>query len=407
MCVNRQLNCYSRYVTDQPDVPSPVDEGTVELVRLVRGADSLSRAEIGQRTGWARVTVNQRLDRAVEAGLLREVGAATSARGRPAARFALDAGRAQILVADIGASGMRLATTDLLGTVLRRTDHPIRIADGPDVVLKQVTEGLLELQDPDVALWGVGVSVPGPVEFATGTVVSPPIMTGWDGTCIPARLAQFGSLIFVDNDVNAMVMGERAASYPAVDNLLLIKVGTGIGAGIIATGRTLRGARGAAGDIGHIRADVAGAGDPPLCRCGQLGCVEAYAGGWAILRDLAAAGRDVSTVDDVVLAVQNGDPVATRLVREAGRTLGATLADAVGLLNPAVIVLAGQLSSTGEHLLAGVRERIYSRSLPLAIRDLHIAASDLRGDSGVRGLAHGALDRLFQADHLNRALAVG
>ncbi len=393
-------------MTIPSEEPYAVDDGTVELVRLIRAADSLSRAEIGQRTGWARVTVNQRLDRAVEAGLLEEIGTASSARGRPAARFAGNPNRAQILVADIGASGMRLAATDLLGTILRRGDQTIRIADGPDVVLDQVTTALQSLQDPDVPLWGVGVSVPGPVEFATGTVVSPPIMTGWDGTCIPGRLAQFGPLIFVDNDVNAMVMGERAASYPRVDDLLLIKVGTGIGAGIIANGRTLRGAQGAAGDIGHIRADVASDAAPPLCRCGQLGCVEAYAGGWAILRDLAAAGRDVHTVDDVVLAVQNGDPVATQLVREAGRTLGATVADAVGLLNPAVIVLAGQLASTGEHLLAGIRERIYSRSLPLATRDLHIAASELDGDSGVRGLAHGALDRLFEAKHLNQALAV-
>ena len=407
MHVNRQLSCYSWRVSIRSEEPYAVDEGTVELVRLVRAGHSLSRAEIGQRTGWARVTVNQRLDRAVEAGLLAEIGTASSARGRPAARFALNAHRAQILVADIGASGMRLAATDLLGTVLRRSDQTIRIADGPDTVLDQVTTALLSLQDGDVPLWGVGVSVPGPVEFATGTIVSPPIMTGWDGTCIPGRLAQFGPLIFVDNDVNAMVMGERAASYPVVDDLLLIKVGTGIGAGIIATGRTLRGAQGAAGDIGHIRADVAGAADPPLCRCGQLGCVEAYAGGWAILRDLAAAGREVHTVDDVVKAVQNGDPVATSLVREAGRTLGATVADAVGLLNPAVIVLAGQLSNTGEHLLAGIRERIYSRSLPLAMRELHIAASELHGDSGVRGLAHGALDRLFEAEHLNQALAVG
>ena len=319
----------------------------------------------------------------------------------------LNAQRAHLLLADIGASGMRLARTDLAGTVLQRNDQPIRISDGPDVVLEAVSAGLAELRDPDLPLWGVGTSVPGPVEFANGTVVSPPIMTGWDGTNIPERLGHLTPLVFVDNDVNAMVMGERAASYPVVDDLLLIKVGTGIGAGIIATGRTLRGAQGAAGDIGHIRADVAGAADPPLCRCGQLGCVEAYAGGWAILRDLAAAGREVHTVDDVVKAVQNGDPVATSLVREAGRTLGATVADAVGLLNPAVIVLAGQLSNTGEHLLAGIRERIYSRSLPLAMRELHIAASELHGDSGVRGLAHGALDRLFEAEHLNQALAVG
>ena len=395
-------------MTAHADAAYALDEGSVELVGLVRTGGPLSRAEIGERTGWARVTVNQRLDRAVDAGLLVPAGTSSSSRGRPAARFALNADRAQLLLADIGASGMRLAATDLTGRVLQRTDQPIRIADGPDVVLGAVCEGLEALRDGARPLWGVGVSVPGPVEFATGTVVSPPIMTGWDGTNIPSRLRdQFGPLVFVDNDVNAMVIGERAARYPDVDDLLLIKVGTGIGAGIIATGRTLRGAQGTAGDLGHIRADVTTDGEPPLCRCGQLGCVEAYAGGWAIMRDLAAAGRTVESVDDLVAAVQNGDPLATRLVRDAGRVLGSTVADAVGLLNPAVIVIGGQLSITGEHLLAGVRERIYSRSLPLAMRDLRVAASDLAGDSGVLGLAHGVLDRLFTPGPLNQALALG
>lgn len=377
-------------------------------MRLVRERQPLSRPDIGEFTGWARVTVNQRLDRALEAGLLVTSGTASSPRGRPAAQFVINADRAHLLLADIGASGMRLARTDLAGRVQQRADQQIRISDGPDVVLAAVSEGLSALDIGDNPVWGVGVSVPGPVEFATGTVVNPPIMTGWDGTCIPARLGErFGPLIFVDNDVNAMVMGERAARYPAVEDLLLIKVGTGIGAGIVATGRTLRGADGAAGDIGHIRAEIDADLPAPLCRCGQVGCVEAYAGGWAIMRDLAEAGQPVDRVDDVVLAVQRGDALATRLVRDAGRVLGATVADAVGLLNPAVIVIGGQLSATGEYLLAGIRERIYSRSLPLAMRDLHIAASDLAGDAGVLGLAQGVLDRLFTAEHLNQALTVG
>lgn len=385
-----------------------VDEGTCDLVRVVRDAGGLNRAEIGERTGWARATVNQRLDRAAAADLLVAAGTTSSSRGRPATRFALNADRAHVLLADIGASGMRLAAADLRGKILRRMDQSIAIADGPDQILAAAAQGLQQLRDRGVPLWGVGVSVPGPVEYATGTVVSPPIMSGWDGAVIPERLADLSPVVFVDNDVNAMVVGEREMRYPAVADLLFLKVGTGIGAGIIASGRTLRGAQGAAGDIGHIRADVEHLDRPvPLCRCGQLGCVEAYAGGWAIVRDLRAAGHDVTTVDDVVVGVRNGDALATRLVRDAGLVLGATVADAVGLLNPAVIVVGGQLSATGEHLLAGVRERVYSRSLPLAMRDLQITISDLGGDAGVLGLAHGILDRLLTAPRLNQALASG
>ena len=137
-----------------------LDDGTVDLVRLARFGGPVSRAEISERTGWARVTVNQRLDRAVESGVLSSAGQSTSARGRPAARFGINAGRAQLLLADIGASGMRLAATDLEGRVLRRVDQTIRIADGPEVVLAAVETGLAALREESVPVWGVGVSVP-------------------------------------------------------------------------------------------------------------------------------------------------------------------------------------------------------------------------------------------------------
>jgi predicted NBD/HSP70 family sugar kinase len=382
-----------------PRDAADLDLGTAELLALYRATGPLTRAEVSARTGWARMTVNSRLDRLVELGLLEAHGQTTAGRGRPANRFRFHAGRGALLVADIGASGMRLALCDLGGAVLRRVDAAIDIADGPDAVLGEVERQFDRMvADEGVAggVWGVGTSLPGPVEYATGTVVEPPIMTGWNGTCVPDRLGRrYGAPVLVENDVNAMARGEQAGCYPDVADLLFVKAGTGIGAGVIANGAVLRGAQGAAGDIGHTWADTEGAGARPLCRCGKQGCVEAYASGWAIVRDLAAAGRPVTSVDQVVELVLHGDPVATSLVRDAGRVIGAGLAHVVSLLNPSVIVVGGQLAGADEHLLAGIRERIYARSLPLATRDLRITRSRLDGDAGVLGLAHGLADTVL------------
>jgi predicted NBD/HSP70 family sugar kinase len=387
-----------------------MDLGTAELLGLVRAHGPLTRAEVSERTGWARMTVNGRIDRLVEVGLLQADGLASTSRGRPAARFRFNPDRGLLLIADIGASGMRLAVCDLAGTVRRRADEDIDIAAGPDEVLSEVERRFDELladETGDGSVWGVGISLPGPVEFATGTVVEPPIMTGWNGTRVPDRLADhFRATVFVDNDVNAMALGEQRTCYPGVGDLLFVKTGTGVGAGIIANGNVLRGAQGAAGDIGHTWADVDDAGERrPLCRCGKQGCVEAYASGWAIVRDLAAAGQPIETVDQVVERVAFGDPLATSLLRDAGRVIGSSLAHVVSLLNPSVIVVGGQLAAAGEHLLSGIRERVYARSLPLATRDLQIVRSRLDGDAGVTGLARGLADAVLSPANLTGVTA--
>ncbi|MGY1653013.1 ROK family protein [Geodermatophilus sp. SYSU D01119] len=389
----------------------PMDAGALSLLQVFRSAAAseagLTRADVGERTGWARVTVNSRLDALVDAGLLTEAGLVVGSRGRPATRFRFDPTSGQLLVADVGASGMRLAVCDLAGTVLAREDTTSDVAAGPDAVLGTALDGLTRLraQVDGAPVWGVGVSLPGPVEAATGRIVSPPIMTGWDGVAVPPLVQRrFPVPVLVENDVNAMAAGERAAVHTDVDDLLFLKVGTGVGTGIISNGRVVRGAQGAAGDLGHTWADAgpdeslgatARQDGRPLCRCGKVGCLEAYASGWALVEQLARAGSDVRSVDDLVLGLRAGDWQVVAAVRAAGRILGAAVAHTVSLLNPSVIVVGGQLAVGGEHLLAGIRERIASRSLPLATRDLRICRSELDGDAGVLGLAHGIADRVL------------
>lgn len=364
-----------------------VSEGAAELLRMIAGSRTETRASIAHDTGWARGTVNARLDELLDLGLVIDVGATGGSRGRPAARFAFEPTAGSLLVADVGASAARFAHCDLRGAVLSQHEAPIDIAAGPETVLDTVVAELGRLPSRDqVPAWALGVSLPGPIEHPSGRVVSPPIMTGWDGLEVPRVLEpRVGVPVLVENDVNAMAWGE-VVSTGRMRDLLFLKVGTGVGAGIVVNGALLRGAQGAAGDLGHTHVGDAGPGRQPLCRCGKRGCVEAYAGGWAMARDLTEAGLEVETAGDVVERVLAGDPLAVDRVREAGRVLGGAIASAVSLVNPAEIVVGGQLSDVGDHLLAGMRERVAAYALPLATRDLVIRTSSRPQDAGLIGL---------------------
>lgn len=386
-------------------VPSPGSAGA--LLGLIRSGQARTRAELASVTGLARSTVSQRVDALLARRLVREAGESPSTGGRPPTVLALDSTAWVILAADLGATHSRLAVTDLAGQPLAEHAADLDIAQGPDRVLQWVhtrfTELLAEAGRSAQEVAGIGIGLPGPVEFATGRPVNPPIMPGWDGVRVPTTFAdRYGVPVLVDNDVNIMAAGEYWARYSDQRDLLFIKVGTGIGCGIVAGGHIHRGAQGAAGDLGHVQVP-----DRPdaVCRCGNLGCVEAVAGGAAIARDLRDAGIAAQGSRDVVRLVRAGDAVAGRLVREAGRVLGEVLAAAVNLLNPSVVVIGGDLAQAHEQLLAGVREVVYQRSLPLATQHLEIVRSHLGDRAGITGAAAMAIEHVLDPVRVDAALA--
>lgn len=378
--------------------------GVSDVLALFRATKSLTRADVMRLTGLSRSTVNQRLDALLNARMVVPYGEDAPTRGRPAGQFAFNSGRGVLLVADVGATGLRAAICDLTGTVCAEREIAADVATGPIPILTTVNGLFGELLDGQDVL-GVGIDVPGPVDFASGRVVSPPIMNGWDRFDIPGWFADYyDAPVLVDKDANAMALGEQRSQHPDVSHLLMVKVGTGVGSGLIAGGRVHRGADGAAGDIGHIQLTVPEVADEPLCRCGNSGCVEAYAGGWALVRDLTAAGKKVDTVNDVVRLIRGGDLVAARLLRRAGRILGGALADAVNLFNPRVISIGGQLAHTDEQLFAGIREVVYRRSLPLATRNLQIVRSELDPRAGLVGLSLLLAEEIFSPARLDQLL---
>ncbi|MET0992411.1 MAG: ROK family transcriptional regulator [Lacisediminihabitans sp.] len=393
--------------------PAPVTAAPGDLLQLLLDGVPRTRAELAQLTGLARSTIAVRVDALMDSGLVTAVGEAASSGGRPPSRFAFNPAARAVLAIDLGAVHAVVAITDLAGRVLvrRRTDLPI--SAGPHTVLDTVVAEARELlaaqQLSSDDLAGVGIGLPGPVEHTSGRPANPPIMPGWHDFDVPAYIREsFDVTVLVDNDVNLMALGEQRMHWPSQENLLFIKVSTGIGAGIIGNGQLQRGALGTAGDLGHVRV---GRGGDVICRCGNVGCLEALAGAPAIA---AGLGITAGGSGDVVRLAEAGDVATIAALRQAGRDLGEVLATCVSLLNPSVIVLGGALSAAGDHVLAGVREVVYSRSLPLATAHLTIARAASSDDAGVIGasmmvtqhvLSAGAVDELLAPRGRERATA--
>lgn len=389
--------------------PLPAVSGTSELFQLLRDGRPRTRTELADVLGVARSTIALRVEALMALGLVAPVDDAVSTGGRPSSRFALRTETKVVLGVDIGASHLRVGLSDLGGIRLQDGSRNMRVTDGPEAVLDAVAElgdELLKRAGRSAAdLLAIGVGVPGPVEHTTGRPINPPIMPGWNGFDVPGYLQKhFEVPVLVDNDVNVMSVGERELAWSGVQDLIFVKVATGIGAGIISNGTLLRGADGVAGDIGHIRVPR---GEDLPCRCGNRGCLEAVASGPAVALKLQALGRAAGDSLDVVELVQQGDSEAVRVVRQAGRDVGDVLSACLSMMNPAVIVIGGSMALTGEHFIAGVREVIYSRSMPLATQHLQIVQSASGLDAGMVGAGMLAIQHALSPESIDAMLAAG
>ncbi|CAN7420368.1 ROK family protein [Microbacterium foliorum] len=363
--------------------------GAGEIFQILRDGTARTKAELAAITGLARSTVALRVDALLAADLLRPAGEAVSTGGRPPARLAFNSRAGVVLAVDLGATHATIAVADLAGVILDSRTRTIDIADGPDNLLDVIlADGATLLETPaavGIPLLGIGIGVPGPVEHSTGRPTNPPIMPGWDRFDVPGHVQRtFDVPVLVDNDVNILALGEHATMWPHVEDLIFVKVSTGIGAGIIAGGQLQRGAQGSAGDMGHVQVPrVGGSTREP----GDERDLEALASGSALATALRGAGHEAHSPADVIELVRSGNAAAIEATRQAGRDVGEVLATVVNLLNPSIIVLGGSIARAGEHLLAGVREVVYRRSIPLATQHLAIVQSQAGDRAAVLGAA--------------------
>ncbi len=391
--------------TFTPDAGSLSRAG--DVFQLLRDGRARTRAELALTTGLARSTVASRIDALISLGLVGPAGEAMSSGGRPPSRFAFNPAARVVLAIDVGATHVILAVTDLGGRILAERRLAQEVADGPEAVLGTVISAgrdLLEDAGRELGdLAGIGIGLPGPVEHDTGRPVKPPIMPGWDGFDVVTYVQRSMPVpVLVDNDVNIMALGERTSSWAEHDNLLFVKVATGIGAGIISRGELQRGANGTAGDLGHVRVPR---GDDVLCRCGNYGCLEALASGPAVARQLQAQGLDVSSGPDVLRLAGEGNLQAIQGLRQAGRDVGDVLATVVNLLNPSMIVIGGSVGEVGEYLVAGIREVVYRRSLPLATTHLRIGLSVAGNRAAILGASQMVTQHILSAAVIEATVA--
>ena len=357
-----------------------------EIFALIRDGEADTRAELGRITGLSRSAVATRVAALTGLGLVIETEDTQSTGGRPPARVSFDVDAGVVLAAAIGRSRSQLGVFGLGGEFLAGDTVDQEIGVGPDELMPQITKRLQALLDESRRtghrILGVGLSIPGTADTSRGCSLDSPIMHGWDGVPLAPFFADITSApAFLDNDANAMVLAERRDNRDRFQNALLVKASTGLGAGIVAGGALQRGSLGAAGEFGHTKT-AAAAG--VACRCGDSGCLEAIAGGWALVKALAEQGREVGHIRGVVDLAVSGDPEARRLIRDSGRHIGETLAGAVNLLNPEVLIVGGDMANAYDIFVAGLRETVYGNATALATKALTIHAAYQRSHCATR-----------------------
>lgn len=379
------------------DQLSPAEMGLLQTVFWSPGA---SRNDLADRLDFSKSKANALAAGLVEQGLLEETGLQASSGGRRPETLQLARALGVVIGVDLGATSLDVAVMRPDLTVLAHHGEDADVRAGPGVVLARVRDVIRDLLvraavSPKKVI-GIGMGVPGPVDFATAQLVNPPLMPEWDSFSIRDSLAEtFTAPVFVDNDVNLMALGELWRLQRSLQNFMVIKVGTGIGCGIVCHGEVYRGANGSAGDVGHICVDQAG----PRCHCGNLGCVEAMAAAPAITRmatDAARAGESATLADvlrangrltaiDVGQASRNGDAAANAIIQRSGSLIGQMLASVVNFFNPSHVFIGGGVTQIGPLFLASVRQSVYHRSLALSTRHLEIQYTPLGAQAGLVG----------------------
>lgn len=374
--------------TSTPSSPSSAGH----VLALLRAAGPLTRFELQERVGLSRVTLVERLDVLRSLGLVRQAGHRKSSGGRRAEVLEVnDTGRTA-LVADLGQSHATLAVVDLRGTVFAREDHRLPMRHSPREIVPVLLDAgrkLLRRTERADTLCAMALSVPGQIDHERGVTVAPPTMPDWNGAPLRAPFAAaLGVPVLLENDANALALGDFCALGRPDVTLVGVKVGTGIGAGVVISGRVHRGKSGSAGEIGHMRIE----GSQQQCSCGRRGCVAASASGQALTRDLQPLG--VRTVADVVRLVDEGRSDAIRATEKAGRLVGAVVATMVSIVDPTYVRVGGAVGVLPP-FLEGLRRTVEANAHSSALRNLDIGPSQLGENGAFVGLAGLVADEML------------
>lgn len=403
----RGMNRYADGVKDAAD-PLLVDS-LMRVLGLLRSQTVTTRPELAQASGYGRTLLNQRLSLLEQFGLVDNGKLLPSARGRSPRELVFAVDRASVLVAELGATSIDVGLARLDGEIFASSHESHRIDLAPETVLGHVERMFEQLLGSTVEVrevWGIGIGVPAPIEHSTGRPAATAVMPGWDRYPVRERLAEtFRVPVWVDNEVNVATLEElRAGTALGRKDVLYVKVGNGIGAGIVTGGRLSRGADGYAGNLPHIEVDH---DSSVLCNCGHYGCLEAVAGGVALVKSANELGRHSWQLSDLVNAAAGGDTSALDLITFSARKVGTVLAALVNFHNPSLILLGGSIARAHPLFLSTVRNVVFGRADSLATRDLDIQVAAARPNAGLKGAAFLVVDSLFEPACLGQWLPTG
>ena len=389
------------------------------ILQLVRTGAATTRQEIERESELGRAIVASRLATLSDLDLLdeSELGTATGGRAPRLVRFRSEAAR--ILVATLDQTAIGVGIADLSGRLLMEHHEAADLASGPAAAVARLCalfDWVLEKHQHGKAVWGIGISVPGPVPTVTDALFSsetPSFLPAWENfPFVETLVTHYTAPVWLRSSVETMTMGElKAGAGAGVENMLFVKVGKRIGAGMVCDGRLYRGAQGAAGLIGQLPArsgEQTGtleglAGSDFIAREGTLA---ARSGKSAQLADVLKRGGEVTAIE-VGQAAQMGDSASMEIMSQSGRLLGHNVATLANMLNPSLIVLSGSIAQTNDILLAAVREAVYGESHPMVTRDLRISRSEMGSSAGLVGAAMVAVEAIFETTTLRGWLPAG
>lgn len=372
------------------------------VINVLAGSGPLSRAEVSRMTGISRSAVSSLVEELLRDDSLVEDSSHSprSGSGRPATLLRLTADRGTAIGVDIGHRHIRLAVAEHGGEVLAEHTVALDVDRSPDKALDTaaglvgdlLTEAGLELS----AVTGVGLGVPGPVDWRTGRTSSS-VLPGWRGRTPAAELERrLGVTTHVDNDAFLGALGElRYGAARGCDDVVYVKVADGVGAGLVLDGRLYRGSSGIAGEIGHVQVRE----DGQVCRCGNRGCLESQVSVPKLIELLRPAHGDGLGVETVVRLAEEGDAGVNRVLKDAGGIIGQVLAGLCNMLNPSSVVIGGVMGNASA-LVDGVRQSVDRYVQP----DTAAAARVCQGALGERAELLGALELATSTD---RPAAVG
>ena len=369
----------------------------VDLIRFA--GKGLSRTDLSEGMGLTRAAVTIIVNDLLTNGIIIETESRTTSSGRPPVVLEINPSHGLVAAIDMGAMHLSVALGDFSTRILEEIEVPFCISDGPEKCLNEadrvLQEILLRRELTAAALSGIGVGVPGPVITERGTVMAPPIMPGWDRYPIRATFEKkWNTSVTLNNDAELGALGEWAyGAGRGEKNLAFIKVGSGIGAGLMINSQIYGGTTGSAGEIGHLTVDENG----PLCACGNHGCLEAFAGGHAIAsqaKKLAASGKrtllsekrtDALTAQDVAEAARRGDLPAQELIKRSGTYIGIAIAGLINLFNPSTVIIGGGVAQVGDLLTTPIRQAVRERSLRASEHGVRITTAMLGRRSSLIG----------------------